>query len=741
MTLFRRPPTALLLAAPLLAGLSLLEPLVQQGEPPRASSLLTSAPSEVLFRLDVAAGAVRSGDFTTARGVLEPLALELDPPSALEARVLLGLYAHATSDWVAAYERLDDTGEYDGRFVDWRLWALAESAEALGLLADARQAWGRLLSHHPSSPLRWAAIERAVGLAAAGGDVALFLDLIATARAEAPGRERMAQLEVRIWNLTEETSQRALRRELAQRLLVEHPIEASQLRVIEVLRQPDGTVDWSSLFTPPELERRARHLLDSGVQKGALESLDAIPASARGDEWRLLTAEALIDSQRGLDALGQLERHPMTDPALALRWEWLQARAAIDASKSLRGRVNLPTTQRQAMTSRSRQHLWRVVEAGAESDLGRRALRLLVGGIDEIDETIDLQEARRAMAALRAAEPDDTRGAAFLWKLGWREFEQRDFDAALAFWEELGTHYPLSSHARSGLYWSARAHERRGDDRLAQDLYRQVAAVDVDDFYRRHALHRLDGAAGEPRRHVADRTWPGDPLLDRARLLSDLGLDAHALLEIAGLGNAVERPAGKALEAIVLARQGRRRDSIQALWQVFPVLGTIHQGAAPPDALRLYYPLDFRETIERSAQSHGVEPTVIQAMIRQESAFDTQARSHAGARGLMQVMPATGRELARKLGLPFHAGRLDEPDFSVQLGTAYFRQVLALFDGNQELALAGYNGGPYRIRSWWQQAGGRVEVDQFVEGLELSETRSYVKRVLLIADSYRRLYG
>ena len=85
-------------------------------------------------------------------------------------------------------------------------------------------------------------------------------------------------------------------------------------------------------------------------------------------------------------------------------------------------------------------------------------------------------------------------------------------------------------------------------------------------------------------------------------------------------------------------------------------------------------------------------------MIRQESAFDPQARSRAGARGLMQLMPATAREWAQRLGLPYSTARLHDPDYSIRLGTAYFANVLNLFDGTTELALAGYNGGPTRIR-------------------------------------------
>jgi soluble lytic murein transglycosylase len=127
-------------------------------------------------------------------------------------------------------------------------------------------------------------------------------------------------------------------------------------------------------------------------------------------------------------------------------------------------------------------------------------------------------------------------------------------------------------------------------------------------------------------------------------------------------------------------------------------------------------------------------------MVRQESAFDHHATSHAGARGLMQLMPATAREVAGKIGLPYSPGRLAEPAFNVTLGTTYFRDVLGMFDGNLELALAGYNGGPYRIRRLWREAAGAVPLDAFLEGLPVEESRIYTKRILLLADSYRQLY-
>ena len=192
--------------------------------------------------------------------------------------------------------------------------------------------------------------------------------------------------------------------------------------------------------------------------------------------------------------------------------------------------------------------------------------------------------------------------------------------------------------------------------------------------------------------------------------------------------------------ALPISRKGERRESIRLLRSAFPALGGPHQAAVPEEALHLFYPVDFSQEIRREARRQDLPPAVVFGIVHQESAFDPAAVSRSGARGLMQVMPATGRELARKLSLPFSTEKLLEPAYSVRLGTTYFRQVLLMFDGNLELALAGYNSGPFRVKRLWRASGDGAEVDAFVEGLEPAEPRLYVKRILIASDSYRRLY-
>ena len=132
--------------------------------------------------------------------------------------------------------------------------------------------------------------------------------------------------------------------------------------------------------------------------------------------------------------------------------------------------------------------------------------------------------------------------------------------------------------------------------------------------------------------------------------------------------------------------------------------------------------------------------SLVFGIVHQESGFDAVATSRSGARGLMQVMPSTGKELAHRLGMPFSTAHLVQPDYSLKLGTRYFRQLLGQFDGRVELALAGYNGGPSRIARLWRAAGPSPELDRFLEGLTVSESKNYVKRILVLAATYRSLY-
>jgi soluble lytic murein transglycosylase len=141
------------------------------------------------------------------------------------------------------------------------------------------------------------------------------------------------------------------------------------------------------------------------------------------------------------------------------------------------------------------------------------------------------------------------------------------------------------------------------------------------------------------------------------------------------------------------------------------------------------YPTPFRETVVKRSREIGLDPAYVYGLIRQESRFVMDARSSVGASGLMQVMPATARWTAKKIGLAnFTTDQLADRETNIAIGTGYLKLVLDDFDGSMALAAAAYNAGPGRPRNW--RNGPVVETAIWAENVPFAETRDYVKRVL-----------
>ncbi len=168
----------------------------------------------------------------------------------------------------------------------------------------------------------------------------------------------------------------------------------------------------------------------------------------------------------------------------------------------------------------------------------------------------------------------------------------------------------------------------------------------------------------------------------------------------------------------------------------FPAIRTISQ-AKYWDDLDIRFPMAHRDTLVREAKRRGLHSSWVFAITRQESAFMEDARSSVGAAGLMQLMPATARETARKFDIPLASPRqVLDPDKNIQLGAAYLSQVHSQFNGNRVLASAAYNAGPGRVRQWLRGAN-HLSFDVWVESIPFDETRQYVQNVL----SYSVIYG
>ncbi len=153
--------------------------------------------------------------------------------------------------------------------------------------------------------------------------------------------------------------------------------------------------------------------------------------------------------------------------------------------------------------------------------------------------------------------------------------------------------------------------------------------------------------------------------------------------------------------------------------------------------LKLRFPLAYQEQMTSAAKSTSITPHLLFAIARQESAFMPNARSPAGALGLMQLLPSTAQYTARRAGIPYQRHELLSPETNIDLGSRYLHQLLNEFDGNRILATAAYNAGPTRVKQWLSADQQKLPYDVWIETIPYRETRSYVQNVL----AYSVIYG
>jgi soluble lytic murein transglycosylase-like protein len=342
-----------------------------------------------------------------------------------------------------------------------------------------------------------------------------------------------------------------------------------------------------------------------------------------------------------------------------------------------------------------------------------------------------------AQARLLAAEaPETTAGFEPLWHAAWNTYFDGQFASARAQFQDLAAIYKSVSAQRRLSYWIARCLQREGDAEGSKRIYQDLAAADPADLYGLFARRRCGAYEARRSAPVADPTTAAatyrrtDELL-RLRFFAEAAAEASALPSSPGR----DRRLAEADFAL-----GRFPAAAAAAKRAFPVIGTAEEGGVPDPWRRLYYPIEVGGYLTDRAKEFGIDAAILRGLVRQESVFEADARSRAGALGLTQLMPATARSLSRSvLRQRYKKAFLYDPKVNARLGAAYFKSLLDEF-GNTAYALAAYNGGPGRMARVLHENPNRQE-DEIFESHPAYETRDYVRRVLLFAESYRELYG
>jgi soluble lytic murein transglycosylase len=340
------------------------------------------------------------------------------------------------------------------------------------------------------------------------------------------------------------------------------------------------------------------------------------------------------------------------------------------------------------------------------------------------------------------------------WKAGWWAYKQREYAVATRLFESAAAGLRRSDYRPAWLYWAARARERSGDQASAANAHRRVVTDYRNSFYGRQSLAELArlansgvSAAVTSAGDVTLTSWsavtPGArPANSRLiqRLLA-VGLYDDAILELRRL----QRTAGTSpfLDATIgyaLHRKGEWRLAITVLRRAYPQFMAAGGERLPGDLLRMIFPLGHWDLIRKYAAERDLDPYLMAALMCQESTFQADVRSPANAWGLMQIVPATGRRYAVRLGIkPFSAARLTDSEVNIRIGMAYFADLRNRF-GNVADALAAYNAGENRIVRWRAERP-ETPLEEFIDDIPFPETQHYVKRVLGTAEDYRILYG
>ncbi|WP_291143975.1 lytic transglycosylase domain-containing protein [Hydrogenophaga sp.] len=449
----------------------------------------------------------------------------------------------------------------------------------------------------------------------------------------------------------------------------------------------------SGHLKPTVAWQRARLMMEANKPRAASQAVSLLDP-----EWGAMVETIAANPAKYLDNKITALR-PRTKELVTLALVRLAAQdpaAAADAADDLRWRAQL--------TDEERSWVWGAIGRRAAQRLQDDALTFFARG--EPHQMTDDQLAWMARAALRAGRWESVRDAIYAMS-------------------------PALRSETAWVYWRARAIEnlREPDAAVsraqARTLYESIASP--RDFHGMLALEALGLpiTASEPPPALTDaerQAASGDAGLQRALAAIRLGLRSEgsrewtyqvALHSSGGLGDR------ELLAAADLACR-------EQVWD-----RCINTSVRTRDVVDMAqrFPMPYREQVVPRAREIGLDPAYVYGLIRQESRFVTDARSGVGASGLMQVMPATARWTARKIGLSdFRAQQITERDVNIQIGTAYLKLALDDFEGSLPMAAAAYNAGPSRVRQW--RNGPVLAGEVWAENIPFEETRDYVQRVL-----------
>ena len=345
----------------------------------------------------------------------------------------------------------------------------------------------------------------------------------------------------------------------------------------------------------------------------------------------------------------------------------------------------------------------------------------------------DSSGGERWLGELLRRYPADSRASLARFRLAAIALHAGTVDSAVQLYNaEIGVGGVQRTAAR---YWVGRIAQQRGDSAGADSIWRLLAREDSLGYYgvRARTVSRMAPLTISP--DSARPTPAADSGLARIDTLLLAGLDTEADLEVRALsGRGFPALDDLLAWSVGLSTRGWGSVGVRLGWTAAQRSGNDAR------VLRAIFPWPRRGAVEAEAREFGVDPVLFAGLVRQESTFDLEALSRAGARGLAQLMPVTAAQAARGLDVTFYPEWLTVPDLNLHLGASHLGMLLRRYHGRVEAAIAAYNAGIGPIDRWIARPGAD-DPDQFIEQIPYPETRAYVRSVLRNRAIYRALYG
>ena len=519
-------------------------------------------------------------------------------------------------------------------------------------------------------------------------------------------------------------------------------VQCAIVKLIDSAQVPDSALSAAGFFSLAKIAEE-NHLFDLSERMLALaQHRPALSTSVGPAVLQRFRAKLFFDERKYDDAVGELTRY-MKKYGYESDLLLLTARAYkildnIDKAALWYDRFIARTPHYPALA----EMLWR--RAWMEEDRGQPAAAM--GFYSRI---------YTAFPKSQRAEESYIRRALCLYQMG-------KYDSAWQVLTLFEKRNPTSSFLAASQYWRAKCRCGRNNPEAAKLLLDSVARREPFDYYAHRArdllvflgdtlnsrllidsvydntraIAWLDSVAPPSKKQVT----PEDSLnFRRGVVLATVGdvAEAEIFLESMELwypGNLSLQFKIAALYRLAQAPSLSAGAGRRLSWRI----PYEDRANIPLPAYTLMYPFFFRDIIKSEAQRWNVDPYFVSAVIRQESSFNPEALSPVGAVGLMQIMPATARAIARELHEPFSIDSLYHPSANIRYGTYYLRKLLDQFNENEVLVLASYNGGPPNAKEWYLR-NKEKDPDLLVEGIGFSETRNYVKKVMANFWIYRKL--